>query len=424
MRILYLTHFFPPELNGGALRVDDLSAIWAGAGAEVTVLTGFPSHPTGIVPERYHGHWVVDEQRGTVRVVRSKKYSVPNRGFAKRILNHLSLAVSATVVAVAKRLRPDVVICTSPPLLIGLSGMLLSRVLRAPLVFEVRDLWPDQAIQLGMLRNPVLVWLARKLELMCYSSAVRVVVVTNAARQRLIERGIAPDKVHVFRNGVSVNPATPSTASRPGPLRRGPTDFIVSYFGTMGMSQGLTLLLDTAEELTKRGNSDVRIVLMGDGVERDALVSELGRRKLPNVAILPPCSREEMPAYYADSNAAIICLRDLPLFRDTIPSKVFEIMANERPVLGIIAGETRAIIEEAACGECAEPENATSVADAILRLRAMTPDQRYAMGVSGRRWVAEHCSRDRQAADYLTMLESIPPARSPGSFGPTFAPVV
>lgn len=408
MKILYLTHFFPPELNGGARRVDDLSTLWASLGVNVTVVTGFPSHPTGIVPAEYRGMWTADEVRHGVRVVRTKKYNAPNRGFAQRVLNHLSLAVSATLVAVRKRLAPDVVICTSPPLLIGLSGLLLTRVLRVPLVFEVRDLWPDQAIQLGMLRNPLLVRLARALEEACYRRASRVVVVTHAARTQLLERGIPPEKVVVVRNGVTLTHDAP--APPPVELRTAPGQFVVSYFGTMGMSQGLSVFFDAAEALAAKGRRDIRIVLMGDGVDREALTAEARKRDVPNVAILPPCSFEEVPSYYQATDVSAVCLRDLPLFRDTIPSKVFEIMAAGVPVLGVIAGETCDIIEEAGCGVCAPPENAAALVAAIERLYAASTEERRRMGAAGRRWVEENCSRERQAEEYLEVLGELVPS--------------
>lgn len=409
MKILYLTHFFPPELNGGARRVDDLSTLWAALGAAVTVVTGFPSHPTGVVPAEYRGMWTADEVRHGVRVVRTKKYNTPNRGFATRVLNHLSLAVSATVVAVRKRLAPDVVICTSPPLLIGLSGLLLTRVLGVPLVFEVRDLWPDQAIQLGMLRNRLLIRLARGLEEACYRRAARVVVVTQAARAQLVRRGIPAEKVVVVRNGVNLN--APEPALHAVQLRTSPDQFVVSYFGTMGLSQGLSVFFEAAALLAAKGRREIRIVLMGDGVDRDALLEEARRRALPNLAILPPCAFDEVPSYYQATDVAAICLRDLPLFRETIPSKVFEIMAAEVPVLAVIAGETCDIVEEAGCGVCSEPENAVALVAAIERLYAMSPEDRRRMGRAGRRWVEAHCSRERQADEYLEVLAELVPTR-------------
>jgi glycosyltransferase involved in cell wall biosynthesis len=407
MRILYITHFFPPELNGGAKRVEELTRIWAATGHRVTVTTGFPSHPSGIVPDRYKGKWWVEEHKDGVRVVRTKKYSTPNRGFFKRILNHLSLALSAFVVNLLKREEYDLVISTSPPLFTGFSGYLLSRMLGIPFIFEVRDLWPQQAIELGILKNRVLISLSEKLEVFFYKKASRIIAVTESSKKTITAKGIPESKIAVIRNGVDLEMLSrvPSRNVRDEKALTG--KFVVSYIGTMGASQGLSVLIDAAEEFQRGGEDCIHFLLVGDGVERQNLIDLATQKGLRNVAFVEPQPSRDVLAFYAASDIVVVSLKNLDLFSKTIPSKIFEIMAVGKALVCMVNGECRSIVEESGGGVYVEPENVQALVKTIRELRHAGYDRLKDMGERGRQWVAKNANRKQQADNYAILLEKV-----------------
>ncbi|HTY10379.1 MAG TPA: glycosyltransferase family 4 protein [Bacteroidota bacterium] len=407
MNILYITHFFPPELNGGARRVSDLASEWVKQGNGVTVATGFPTHPTGIVPSRYKHRWLAEEIHDGVRVLRAKKFNVPNKGFLPRILNHVSSALSAFLVGIFHNDAYDVVIATSPPLFMGFSGVLLKFFKNVPLVFEVRDLWPQQAIDLGIIQNSLLIWLSRKLEHFFYSSADHIVVVTEASRRTLIGQKVPSSKISVIRNGVNID------AFRSPSVQNMKIEFsikdkiLVTYGGTFGLSQGLHSILEAAKRFSDAGIDRFHFLFAGDGVERDSMISYVRTNNLHNVIILPTQPFERMESFYRSSDVHIVPLRKLPLFSHTIPSKIYEIMACGGAMVCMVDGECRSIIEEASAGVFVEPENVDQLCSCLLKLDRDTITAFKSLGENGRVWVEKNCDRKKQANLYSKLLKGL-----------------
>lgn len=405
MHIYYIIHYFPPELNGGATRASELARAWTEAGHQVTILTGFPNHPHGKIPSEYRGKFFLEETKDGYVIRRNFIYATPNKGKAKRIFNHLSLTGSSVLGSLFKP-RPDVIIASSPPLFLGISGYLLSRLKGVPYVFEVRDIWPQQAVDLGMLRNPRLIRAMERLEFFLYRRAAKVVGVAESTRRLLCDRGLPQEKIEVIFNGTNLDNFRPGKANESLKAKLGLKDkFVVSYIGTMGLSQGLMVVLKVAQQFQDT-YPQIQFLLVGHGAEQEVLMSTSQNMGLTNVTFLKPQPRSKVPELYRLSNISLVLLKNLPLFYHTIPSKIFEIMACQIPVILGVAGEAQSIVEDANAGLSIEPENDNELADAILKL-FHNVDMRNSLGANGRIYVEKFYNRQNLAQQYLTILREI-----------------
>lgn len=405
MHIYYIIHYFPPELNGGATRASELAKLWAEAGHQVTILTGFPNHPHGEIPQEYKGKLFFEESKDGYTIRRSYIYATPNKGKVKRIFNHISLTLS-TILGSLFKPKPDIIIASSPPLFLGFSGYLLGRLKRVPYVFEVRDIWPQQAIDLGMLTNPFIIRLMERLEMFLYRHAQKVIGVAESTRQILSERGVDKDKLEIIFNGTNPDDFKPGAADELLKPQLGlEGKFVISYIGTMGLSQGLMVVLKAAQQLEDK-YPQIHFLLVGHGAEREILISAATTMGLNNVTFLKAQPRTQIPDLYRLSDISLVVLRNLPLFYHTIPSKIFEIMACQIPVILGVAGEMRTIIEAANAGLCIEPENEAALKEAILKLYH-APELKNDLAVNGRVYVEKHYNRRELAQRYLSLMEGI-----------------
>jgi len=325
-----LTHYFPPEVGAPQARLYELALRAVRAGQTVTVVTGFPNYPTGVIPESYRGRFRMEEDLDGIRVIRTWVYATPNRGFLRRILNHLSFAVSS--LGATRRLgRVDVFFVESPPLLIGLAALVLRRLKRAPYIFNVSDIWPQSAVELGALRNRFAIGLAEMLEMHLYRKAARVSVVTPGMVDRLARRGVPREKLFLLTNGVDTSLFRPAPPNMELARSLGLDERkVFLYAGTHGMAQGLGTVLDAAK-LTR--NSEVLYVLAGEGADKEALVQRAKSEGIANVRFLPNQPKQVMPDLLNLAYATIIPLKRLDLFKSALPSKMFESMATAKPIV-------------------------------------------------------------------------------------------
>ena len=391
--ILFVTPYYPPEKTPPAIRISETAQCLAQRGYQVTVLTTFPNFPSGIVPREYRGHRVLREARNGVKVVRVWSYITPNKGFLRRILGQLSFGCISPLLGWKHIGSPDVIIVESPPLFDAIAGRMLAWGKRVPYIFTVADLWPEVAVQLGMLRNSLLIRLAQWLEWSTYRRASCVWAVTQGLRDRLVARGLAPEHVFLLTNGVDV------TRFRPLPHDQARAElgwderYTVLYAGTHGLVYALSTLLDAAEQLLAR--RDIHIVLVGDGVTREGLMRQAQVRQLKNVTFLDPQPHERMPLIFAAADVCVIPLRNVPMAALTLPAKVFEIMACARPTLLGVDGEARRLVEqEAGAALYVEPENAEALVAAILFLFEH-PEESTALGQRGRAFVEARFDRQK-----------------------------
>ncbi len=402
MKILYVSHYFPPEMGAPAGRVAGLSREWARAGHEVHVLTGFPHHPTGIIPPEYRRAF----RRGFLRervdgydVYRTWIWPAANRGKFRRSVNYASFMASAAIVGSLQMPRPDIVVATSPQLLCAVAGHLLAKRFGTPLVMEVRDLWPESLVAVGASRHSsALVTALERLACQMYRRASHVVTITEAQRAAIVADGVPTAQVSVIPNGVDDAFFEP-TAAQPNNGR-----FVVTYIGTLGMAHKLETLLEAAHILRDDARVEFRIV--GEGARRDALESRAKELRLTNVQFAGERPRGEVPRWIAESNACAVLLRRTDVFLTVVPSKMLEIMAAGRPILLGVEGEARTLLERAGAGIGVAPENAEQLAAAIRRLQN---DAALAAqyGTSGREFVRREFRREMLAAKYLELLERV-----------------
>ena len=403
MHILFLTHYFPPEVNAPASRTYENAKRWIKEGHKVTVITCTPSHPNGIVyPGFKNKLWHWDELDG-IRILRVKTYLSANKGFAKRILNYVSFMFSASIFCPLAG-KADIVVSTSPQFFCGLAGYFVSRLKRSAWVLEIRDLWPESIIAVGAIKNRRVINLLEGLETWMYRKADRIVALTNAFKRHIAGRGVNQEKISLITNGADLE------LFRMLPMENGfrkeqglEGKFVVSYVGTHGMAHGLDTVFETA--CTIKDESNIVFLLVGDGAEKARLLEEKQKLGLSNVIMLPQQKKEKMPEIIAASNACMVLLKKTDLFKTVIPSKIFESMAMEKPIILGVDGECREIIEEGDCGICIEPENAQALADAVLNLYE---DKELAkrLGRNGSSFVRKSYDREMLAMEYLKLLES------------------
>jgi len=410
MKILYVSQYFPPEMGAPAGRAAELSRLWAEDDHEVTVLTGFPNHPTGIVPPKYRRKFrrlVSRESYHGVNVIRTWLLPFPNRKPYERMLNYTSFCASSATTGLFLH-RPDVVIATSPQLLVGLSGWWLARCNGVPFVFEVRDLWPESLAAVGVSsQNSPLHRSLAKIAGFLYRSCDSLVVVTPAFKEYLVEHWRVPEeKIFVVENGVET-----SLFSRLAPnlaIRRelgAEGKFVASYIGTMGNAHGLETLLEAATLLHQRA-PNVLFLLVGEGAEKERIVSLARSRGLTNVRFVGQQAREKIPAYITASDACLVLLKKSELFKTVLPTKMLEFMSCARPVILGVDGHARKVLKQANAGIFITPEDPAALADAVMQL-ANHPALRESLGRNGRQHVLQCFSRQHTAKEYLDLLQNL-----------------
>ena len=403
MNIIYLCQYFVPEPAAPAARVAELSRAWVKAGHKVTVLTGMPNHPTGIVPEKYRGRLLVRECLDGVTVLRNWLYATPNYGFAKKMLNHLSFMVSVVMLGLPRLGHADVLIVSSPAFLSVFSAFFISRLRRIPFVFEVRDLWPAVFADLGVITNPLLIKFLEFLEMFLYRRAARIVTVTQSFRDMLIGRGLQAQKVVTIYNGAHVEFFVPGDRDNSVRMEHGLGNrFVASYLGAHGISHSVETVLRTADIL--RDRKDITFMLVGDGAMKTSLLALKEKMGLKNVLMLPSHAKERMPDLYCASDVCLVPLRDIPIFDTFVPSKMFEIMACGVPIVGAVRGEASEILTRSGAARLVAPDSAEELAKAIEWMQAH-PHERARMGVAGREFVRAHYDRGKLAEQYMQVLE-------------------
>jgi colanic acid biosynthesis glycosyl transferase WcaI len=410
MKILYVSQYFPPEMGAPAGRAAELSRLWAEDGNEVTVLTGFPNHPTGIVPPGYRRklrRLVMHENYHGVNVVRTWLLPFPNRKVYERMLNYSSFCLSAAATGLFLH-QPDVVIATSPQLLVGLSGWWLARCNGVPFVFEVRDLWPESLAAVGVSsHNSPLHRSLAKIAGFLYRSCDRLVVVTPAFKDYLVKHWrVSEEKIFVVENGVETSlfsRLTPNAALRRTLGAEG--KFVASYIGTMGNAHGLETLLEAATLLRDKA-PEVLFLLVGEGAEKARIVSLAHDRGLTNVHFVGQQPREKIPAYITASDACLVLLKKSELFKTVLPTKMLEFMSCARPVILGVDGHARKIMEQANAGIFIPPEDPSALAEAVIQMAA-DPALRESLGRNGRQHVLHYFSRQHTARIYLDVLQDL-----------------
>ena len=409
MKILFFSHYYTPEGNAPATRVSALCERWARAGHEVTVVTGAPNVPNGIVYEGYRNERTSEVVNG-VKVERVKTYIAANKGVVKRMLNYVTFFLSALWTGVRLE-KPDVVIATSPQIFCGYAGVWYKRVRRVPLVIEIRDIWPESMFAVGAKVPRLGIWALERIEKAMYRRCDRLVTVGEGYRLRLKEKGVPEEKMSVVMNGTDLEVYSPREKNAELLKRYGlEGKFVVSYIGTVGMACGLEVVLEVAENLTQRHRGTelgkVVFVIVGDGAYREKLEAEAKRRRLDNVVFTGRQPKSSMPDWVSSSDASLVHLKKTELFTTVMPSKIFESAGCKRPIIMGVDGFAKKLVMDAEAGLDMQPENAESLVECVKSL-VEDPALRCKLGENAYNNIAKVYNRDQQAEDYLRIIEKV-----------------
>ena len=423
LNILFLTDNFPPERNVPAMRTWEHVSRWVKDGHKVTIITTAPNFPQGKPLAGYTNRWYMKEDMGGGTVIRVKSYIAANEGFLKRILDYVSFMVTGGIVAMFQK-RPDILITTSPQFFCAVAGWVVSRLRRLPWIFELRDLWPASIVAVGAMKEGIAIKTLYWMEMSMYRAADRVIAVTKGLKQDLVDRGIPSDKIVVVRNGADTNRFTPRPKDATFVEKFGlQGKFVVGYYGTIGMGAGVQTAVDAGRVLRDRGRDDIVIMLAGAGAEYDEVEKSIQEQGLTNVKLLPPFDQADMPAVWSLLDAAIVMMKDRPLFRATISSKTFEALAMGMPVImSLPAGEATGLVDEYGFGINVLPENPEDMANAIQKL-ADDPALTKALGQKALE-ASRDFSRERSAGLVMDVVQDVMAERRPGDdrVGPGVAP--
>lgn len=406
MKLLILTQYFPPEVGAPQNRLFELATRLKKAGVEVTVLTAMPNYPQMKIYDGYIGKDYVKEDMEGITIHRASIYLPKSKSIIQRLLNYFSFVFSSSRVGKSKIGNIDVILCESPPLFLGYSALYLKRIKKAKLIFNVSDLWPESAEKLGVVTNKWMLKLAYNLEEKLYKKSVLVTGQTQGICKSINHR-FPSVKTYWLPNGVDVSYYNPKTISKNWreENRFYEDDIIFLYAGIIGLAQGLEIILSTAERVIE--NKTIKFILLGSGPEKENLIKLKEEKKLSNVYFFDAVSKTQMPNIVNSCDSSIIPLRKLDLFLGAIPSKIFENLAMEKPVILAVDGEARELfVNQGKCALYSEPENVDEMVKNVMLL-AEDAMLRKQLGAKGRLYVEENFNRNTIAANFHKILLSI-----------------
>ena len=404
MKILFFSHYFPPEVNAPASRTYANCKRWAEAGHRVTVITCAPNCPDGVVYKGYRNRLFQREVMDGIEVIRVWTFLAPNKGTFFRIVNYLSYMLSGIVVGIFQK-KPDIMIATSPQFFCGWAGIIAGRLRNVPLLLEIRDIWPESIIAVGAIKNVTVIRFIELWEKKMYRLARHIIAVGEGYKQQLLGKGVSSQRISVVMNGVDKSMFFPRPADTKLKSQLRLTDkFVCSYVGTIGLAGGLEVVLRAALILEEMKRDDIVFLLVGSGAMRDDLEAEQKRIGLSNVIFTGQLEKSEMPAILSISDAVLVHLTKTDLFLTVMPSKIFEAAGMARPIICGVAGYAAELVKKAGGGICIEPENPGELVDAIDFL-AGHPDKGKKMGESGYKFITEHYDRDILAENYLGIIK-------------------
>jgi glycosyltransferase involved in cell wall biosynthesis len=399
MHILLIHQAFAALDEPGGTRHHEFARLLVTRGHRVTVIASPVSYLTGSRASEGAETGETD-----LTILRAPVYAAHHRSFVHRIFAFLSFMTASFFLGLRVP-HVDLVWGTSPPIFQGVTAWLLARLKRVPFLFEVRDLWPKFAIAVGVLKSPLLIRLSLWLERFLYRRADRMMVNSPAYVEHVLARGAR--RVELVPNGADPAMFDPQADGAEFRRAHGLQDaYVVLYAGAHGMSNDLGVALEAAAQL-ENAAPQVRLVFLGDGKEKPALLDRAAQLGLTNVLFLPPVPKNGMAAALAGADACLAILKPIEAYKTTYPNKVFDYMAAGRPVVLAIDGVIREVVETAGCGFFAQPGDPGALAGAIQALAA-DPSAGRRMGLAGRRHLEEHFSREKIGEQLVRLLEGMP----------------
>lgn len=408
MKLLILTQYFPPEIGAPQNRLYELALRLQKKGVEVSVLTAMPNYPQMKIHQNYKGKCYCKETLNELKIHRAWIYVSQSKSIISRLLNYFSFVISAFFIGAFKLKKQDVLMVESPPLFLGITAYLLAKLKGAKLLFNVSDLWPESAEKLGIISNKFLLSMATKLEEFCYKKSSLISGQTQGIVNNISTR--FPNKnVYWLKNGVDINFYDVNKEIEKEGWKNennySNEDFILFYGGIIGHAQGLEVILNAAKKLEEYKN--IKFVLLGNGPEKEKLIKLRDELKLTNLRFFDAVPKSEMQRIIMSTNATIIPLKRLDLFKGAIPSKIFENLALKKPIILGVEGEAEELfIKQGKCGVSFIPEDSEDLAKQILKLyndRNLVVE----LGENGLKYVSENFNRDKIAEEFYNQISNL-----------------
>ena len=411
MKILLIHQYFLEKKDGGGSRFNEMTKNWSMNGHEVTVLAGMVHYATGKKIKRYKGKWTYSDKGfyPNVDVIRCHVSESYNLNFPGRLWAYFSFVFSSIWAGLFKTGRNyDVILVTSPPLFVGITAYVLSRLKRLPFIFEIRDLWPESAIDTGVLSNKFIIRFAFWFEQFIYRKATLINVLTPAFKVNLIkEKKVPPEKIVFIPNAAdfSLSEKLMGTFNVEQFRKENELDdkFVITYVGAHGVANKFDQLIDAAEKLQ---DTNVLFLLIGAGMKKKELQSIVINRKIRNVKFIDSVPKEEVFKYILSSEMGASVLKKADTFKTIYSNKTFDYMSCKKPVLLAIDGVSRQLIEDANCGYYVEPEN---IDDIVLTIRRILrePERLTELGLNGYSFAKRYFDRNYLAQEYLKKIENV-----------------
>jgi glycosyltransferase involved in cell wall biosynthesis len=411
MRILLIHQYFLEKGDGGGSRFNEITKNWSESGNEITVIAGMVHYATGEKLEKYKGKWtfIDKDYYPNVDIIRCHVSESYNLNFIGRLWAYFSFVFSSIWAGLFKvKGKFDVILVTSPPLFVGITAYVLSRIKRLPYIFEIRDLWPESAIDTGVLKSKLIIRFSFWFEKFIYKNALLINVLTPAFREKLVkDKKIPPEKIIFIPNAADFSLS--ENIEEKFNIKQFRIDnglegkFVFIYVGAHGVANHLIQLIDAAEKLQ---DSNILFLLIGAGMKKEELISEVKKRNISNVKFIGPVPKEEIFKYILASDVGVSVLKKVETFKTIYSNKTFDYMSCKKPVLILIDGVSRQLVENAECGFYAEPENTDAIVFTIRKILAET-EKLYRLGLNGYNYAKQHFDRNVLAKDYLVKIQGI-----------------
>lgn len=413
MRILILSQWYPPEPES---KIHLLAQGLVERGHQVTTVTGYPNYPSGRLYPGYRVKWRQWEMREGVRVLRLPLYPSHDRSGARRALNYLSFAASASILSPLLAGGADVMWVYHPPLTVGIPAWIIGLMRHVPFVYEVQDMWPETLTATGMFSSAGVARLLGALARFVYRRAAAITVISPGFKSNLVAKGVPGDKIHVIPNWADEEnfrpvPPDPALAEQFGLVGK----FNLIFAGNMGAAQGLENLIAAATQL--RDLHDVQFVLIGDGVDVQRLRTLVREQSLDNVQFIDRQPATQMPHFFALAEALLVHLKRDPLFAITIPSKTIAYLACGRPIISVTEGDAATVVREAEAGLICPPDDPAALAEAVRCLYRMSVEERKHLGEAGRSAYLKQYTRRGLMDRYEALFREVAANRK-GALGP------
>lgn len=409
MKVLLIHQYFLEQDDAGGSRFNEMTKVWKEQGHEVTVLAGMMHANASEKRQEYKGRYFVRKLQGDIVTWRTHVSESYNANFLGRLWGYFSFVFSSTWAGLFKiKGKFDVILVTSPPLFVGITAYLLSRLKRVPFVFEIRDLWPESAIDTGVVTNKFIIKMAYSFEKFIYKKADLINVLTPAFKKALIEnKNIPIEKIIFIPNAADFGLSDQLLVSFDAPIFKrslGLQDrFVITYVGAHGVANHLVQILDAAEQLR---DTPVVFQFIGDGMKKKELMADAEKRGLQNVIFRDPVPKAEVFKYILASDMGASVLKKVDTFKTIYSNKTFDYMACKKPVLLCIDGVSRELVERANCGIYAEPENPEQIAACIEKYIGNT-EMGVVQGENGYRYAKTNFDRRVLARDYINAINEL-----------------